>query len=207
LHPLLSKWAYPATVCTKLSADLTGQSLDQDLLLEWVPFTEAQTVLYSRAGALHTALNWTVPWLVAVALVAACWWRWGGATFTRRGWRLAALAEVVVVVFGVSSWATLPKTEVRLQKLPRLYGMLATRGFVLSGLGSLSFPSEPTATELRSALANPANVPVKFRTNLILGGPIREEDSPGNYVLRDGANGLEILYYDYAASEQKLDLK
>ena len=34
------------------------------------------------------------------------------------------------------------------------------------------------------------------RHNAILGGEIREEDSPGNYTLRETERGLEMLGYD-----------
>jgi hypothetical protein len=40
--------------------------------------------------------------------------------------------------------------------------------------------------------------------NMLLGGVIREEDSPGNYVIRQTTNGFEFLWYDGNGAEQSL---
>jgi len=35
--------------------------------------------------------------------------------------------------------------------------------------------------------------------------PVREEDSPGNYILRKNTNGVEFVWFDANGGEQLLD--
>ncbi len=43
-----------------------------------------------------------------------------------------------------------------------------------------------------------------YRENLLLGGTLRQEDSPGNYTLRQSATGLEFIGYDAQGTERVL---
>ena len=205
LHPLLNRWIRSPAICTKFTAELAGPALAQDVWLDWKPFTETRTVVYSRVGALHTVLNQVVPWLVVIALAATGWWRWGHRSFVRRGRYITALAAAGVGIAGFLSWDSLSKIEVRLQKLPKIYGAMATKSFLIQALSASGLPAQPSAAQLRAAIAIPNTIPPNVRTNVLLGGLIHEEDSPGNYVLRDRTNGLEVLWYDFAAAEQRFD--
>ncbi len=40
--------------------------------------------------------------------------------------------------------------------------------------------------------------------NPLLGGRVREEDSPGNYTFRETASGLEFVTYDAQGAEHVL---
>ena len=50
----------------------------------------------------------------------------------------------------------------------------------------------------------PVEKPADFVFNPLLGGMIREEDSPGNYTLRETTNGIEFLGYDAVGGEHVL---
>jgi hypothetical protein len=41
--------------------------------------------------------------------------------------------------------------------------------------------------------------------NPLLGGPVREEDSPGNYVLRETTNGVGFFWFDVDGGEHSAD--
>ena len=43
-----------------------------------------------------------------------------------------------------------------------------------------------------------------YRENLLLGGTLRQEDSPGNCTLRQSATGLEFIGYDAQGTERVL---
>ena len=99
----------------------------------------------------------------------------------------------------------MPKTELRLQKLPWLFAVMATKDFFHAALNPAGPQPTATISEVRSALTNPTNLPPRLRSNQVLGGPIRQEDSPGKYVVREGTNGVEVLCYDYDDAEHRLD--
>jgi hypothetical protein len=49
----------------------------------------------------------------------------------------------------------------------------------------------------RAAVAKALNeMPAEMRANAILGGLIHEDDSPGNYSLRETEQGFDILLHD-----------
>ncbi|MGO8929356.1 MAG: hypothetical protein ACLQU3_21025 [Limisphaerales bacterium] len=43
-----------------------------------------------------------------------------------------------------------------------------------------------------------------YMANPLLGGRVREEDSPGNYTFRETASGLEFVTYDAQGAEHVL---
>jgi hypothetical protein len=45
-----------------------------------------------------------------------------------------------------------------------------------------------------------------FQTNFFSGQPWHEEDSPGNYTIRQTAQGIEYLWYDIEGGEHVVPL-
>ena len=62
-----------------------------------------------------------------------------------------------------------------------------------------------TARKRLQDLLLSTNLPTLNRTNLLLGGRIREEDSPGNYRLVEGPAGWELRWYDDRGAEHRYD--
>lgn len=70
------------------------------------------------------------------------------------------------------------------------------------------------SAEARRLLANPTNDLSWFRyaqrsgtkswENLLVGGDVREEDSPGNFTLRENGDELEFVGYDSQGAEHVL---
>jgi hypothetical protein len=42
----------------------------------------------------------------------------------------------------------------------------------------------------------------KLNENPFFGGPIHEEDSPGNFILRQTTNGVDFVWFDANGGEQ-----
>ncbi|MGO8929357.1 MAG: DUF2330 domain-containing protein [Limisphaerales bacterium] len=117
VHPLLRQWVGGSPVATKLTATLTPADMRQDVWLDWGFFCEKKSRLYSREGALVYALNWGAAVFAAGLLLG--WLASRGREVVRR-W-LPEL-DVGAVLLGVSLAGvldlTLPKTEVRLVRMP-----------------------------------------------------------------------------------------
>jgi hypothetical protein len=99
---------------------------------------------------------------------------------------------VVLVVF-----LSLPRISVRLQSgwpsLSEIYLLELARAASLE----LGREAAPSLDELRAVLSEDLpDLPERDRRNLFLGGRIREEDSPGNYTVREREAGVEIIGYD-----------
>ena len=60
VHPLLRKWVIGLPVATKLTATLSPADMRKDVRINWTPFWEKRNRLFSRQGALTTAMNWGV---------------------------------------------------------------------------------------------------------------------------------------------------
>jgi hypothetical protein len=59
--------------------------------------------------------------------------------------------------------------------------------------------------EARSVVKKIENqYPQLTEQNLLLGGAVREEDSPGNYLLRQSTNGVDFVWFDADGGEHGL---
>jgi hypothetical protein len=201
VHPLLRGWVEGAPVVTRLSATLSPADMRQDAWIEWQPFAERKHVLFSRTGASSLALNW------ASALFTLCLIGLGALATVSEG--VKARAAKCIVIAAVASiglagavYLVLPKTDVRLVR--RLGHEAFHNLYFLSDWLSGTTPA--TLPDMRAnfqrLLAHSSNsadwlryVPNGFErmNNDLLGGQVREEDSPGNFVLRE-KDGLLIFY-------------
>jgi hypothetical protein len=100
----------------------------------------------------------------------------------------------------------LPKIEVKLVK-----GYHYWRQEQLALLIALDDLDWHTTTEAREGLQetilNPTNAAlygIKNWDNYFIGGQVHEEDSPGNYLLRETNNQLHFITFDANGSEEDL---
>jgi hypothetical protein len=97
------------------------------------------------------------------------------------------------LIAGISTtgllYLNLPKTEVRMVRLPRYTWRVKLQN-VESELWEKS-GSAPLA-EVRASAAKIAAT----NENILSGNPIREEDSPGNYVLTEAPDGFDFIMFD-----------
>jgi hypothetical protein len=201
-HPQLVSWVGGAPVATKLTATLKPEQMRQDVWIEWQNYEEKQKVLFSRKAARTIALNWAsgvllvgllLSQLMAILRRSTDRWLAGGVV-------LGASLVVGSVIF----WA-LPKVEV---KLVRFAHHETRQAHVLPSL----LVTGESLDVARQILAQPTNFVSRsewndvFRAgewpNHYLGGVIREEDSPGNFILREKDGQVEYVIYDVNGAEQ-----
>jgi hypothetical protein len=209
-HPLLLSWTTNLTVMTKLSGRLSPQELQSDAVIEWRPTREAGTTVYSTSGARTTALNYgtaVAAWGLIMVLIGRGFWK-----IALRGWRMAAAALLLGIVVGGITFAVLPVVEVRLETLPGIMSHNSLYQARIEAEGLLADQPEPDLAELRRDLATlvATGYPNTWNTstrgtvtfpNPFSGTAMREEDSPGNYVIREREGRIEFVAYDAEGGE------
>lgn len=211
VHPLLRKWVNGLPVATKLTARLSPDQMRQDVWLDWVPFRETKNHLFSREGALTIGLNWG-SWLLLAGLATV--WLLKFANAADQPTRPKLILIVVVTSLGVAGlvYAWLPKTGVRLVKVSYVSAENNLYALYAFFLDTAPVTRKEISHQMQNLLTNPTNNPdwnnsqggySRFNNldNYLLGGRIREEDSPGNFTLREDAGQLEFIAYDAQGAE------
>ena len=204
VHPLLRKWVIGSPVATELAGTLSPAEMRDDVWLNWTSFSEKKNHLFSQSGALTIALNWSTG-IWAGSLLAAC--IFGFSNEKRRSKLSKSVGVVTVCCIGLTGliYLSLPKTEVRLvkvsfdeeiDKLYRLYECL---------IDSNPVTRAEISAKAEHYLSNPTKA-ARWENwdNPLIGGRIREEDSPGNFMLRENGNHLEFVAYDAQGAEHVL---
>ncbi len=186
-----------AALITRLQGTLTPEQMRQDAVIQWDGFGEVRDVRYSQRGAFFTVLNWSGSGLclffVGVAVVA----RWRGVEPTRYAKSVRGAAAVAVVATGIG-YASLEVVTVTLEKRFARWGEMRKQQLAvrIALADELDTNAPITIEAVRAALQR--GLPFAL-TNGLSRPPkvaIREEDSPFNYSLRQGSNGVELLFYD-----------
>ena len=196
VHPLLRQWVDGSPVATKLVARLSPAEMRQDVWLEWQPFVQWQSRLFSPAGAFTIALNWGIGALAAGLLAL------GFSKVIDKSVKpkLPSLATMLVAFFLAVTgfvYASLPKTQVRLVRSPGSRMRQKSMELRQEVLDSQATNRAEVSAEIRRLLAQTTTEEwLNNWSNELLGGQIHEEDSPGNYVVRDKTNVLGAVYFD-----------
>ena len=210
-HPLLRTLTANSPVATKLSGDLTSLQMKDDAYLSWTPFRVKRPILYSSDGAALLAANIAVPALVLAGLMAYA------ASGSLRPWAVkmrrisGTLAFAAVIAWSVVS-LTVPRIPVVVAALPGLLSLSLHHNAIPWCLESdwqrlTNRPpsnARPEIAWVRKELAGPLVDENGFHarlTNFFLGQPLREEDSPGNFTLRETADGIDYVWYDVDGGE------
>jgi uncharacterized protein DUF2330 len=209
VHPLLRKWVDGSPVATKLTATLSPADMRQDVWLEWMPFREKKNHLFSRDGAATLALNWGAG-VLAIGLLGACMFASRKDERKRKLPRLAGVIWVMSALAGGLIYLALPKIEVRLVKRSAS-GTMNTHYELSHWLGDADATNVVAMrTVAKRLLANPPDSWLKNHPEMfenLLGGRIHEEDSPGNYIIREKGGRLEFVSYDAQGAEHVLEIK
>ncbi len=213
VHPLLRKWVIGSPVATKLAATLSPADMHKDVWINWTPFWEKRNRLFSRQGALTTALNWGAA-LFAAGLFVVCLAAFTNETHKPKLTRRVRIVTVVSVILPGLFYLALPKTEARLVKVS--FGEVENTLFTIGMEISSEVTNHSPVADVRLAARNlitvgETNAPywrewsrsvhwAKWQ-NYYLGGPLHEEDSPGNYTIREVNGQLEFVSYDAQGAE------
>ena len=213
-HPLLHKWVGDSTVATKLTATLSPADMRKDVRINFsqLPFLEKKHRLFSWQGALTTALNWGAG-LFAAGLLVVCLLAFANETHKTKLPQRIGIVTVASIMFAGVLYLCLPKIEVKLTRGYFPSEMKMEQLTLLLALGDFDWH---TTAEVRAGfqemISNPTNATVygvKNWGNYFVGGQIREEDSPGNYLLRETNNQLQFITFNSDGGEgvyETLDL-
>jgi len=191
-HGLFGQWVAGAPVVTKLTALFGPKEMTHDATVTWREFAERRDRVYSRQGAFRTVANWCLSPLCLLVVIVGFLMYQGRITSTTV-LRCLAGGGGALVLAGIIAYAALPKVEVRLERFARQRALSELKHHVLKVADSLPKQQMVTLTTVRAAMAEPG---YKRFGNLLQGGQIREEDSPGNYTLRESSAGIEVLGYN-----------
>lgn len=191
-HALFNAWVGDLPVITKLEARLKPPDMTRDAVVSWRAFVPFRARVYSSHGAVLVAANWTVVPAVALVLTLGLLVRWGKSSRSA-AWKLAAAGMVICGAAGAGIYHSLPKVEVRLERFAALRSQNNLKHLGSFAQSFMPTNSLPTLQSVRTATER-AQKEFVFE-NLLQGGSIHEEDSPGNYTLRESTSGIDLLGY------------
>ncbi len=196
-HDALRDAAGNAAFVTRLQGTLTPEQMQQDAVIQWDGFGEVRDVRYSQLGATLTVFNWTGSALCLFFVGLASVARWRGVEPTCYAKAMAAAVILAAAATGIG-YAQLEVVPVTLERrFARWVDFRNQQRAVRIALtDELSTNAPITVDAVREALRR--GLPFAL-TNGLSRPPkllIREEDSPYNYTLRQGSNGVEVLFYD-----------
>jgi len=205
VHPLLRKWVVGSPVATKLTATLSRAAMRNDVWINWTPFCETRNRFFSWQGALTTALNWGTG-LSAAGLLTVCLLAFFNEVHKTKFPRRVRIVMVTSIILTGLFYLFLPKTEVRVvgyyhDDIKEHHLALE---YVYANRGGRTIAE--TRTDL-GKLISTSSTNAMWHENLVnfdnylVGGQIREEDSPGNYTIRETNGQLEFVSYDAQAAE------
>jgi hypothetical protein len=204
-HPLLRQWVGDSATVTKLTATLSPDNMREDVWINWTRFSEKKSRLFSSHGAAIHALNWGTG-IFAVVLLAIYCFTFATEIGKSKFPLLAGIVTSVSIVFTGLFYFSLPKTEVKLVK-GYFHSYFRGEQLVLNTIladGDWHTVAEARA-ELQNDILSPTNAAVygfKSWDNYFVGGQIREEDSPGNYILRQTNNQLQLVTFNAEGAEE-----
>ena len=206
-HPLLHDLASSATVATKLSATLTPQQQSADAVLTWSAPTDSGGVKFSRKGASGAALDaasGTLLITLIVLIVLAAMRKQNAAwVFRKCTWAL-----LIGFLVGGAVYAALPKVEVVEGSLRSSWRAYRPHHLIASAAGDELRAADPADGAADAPLIERARAAVirlwKDQVEDDLGAMPREQDSPRNFILREGKQpgSIEYVWFDAAGAPQ-----
>jgi len=211
-HPLLNRWFGSPMVVTKLTATLSHANMGEDVWVGFSPtYLEHQSHFYSRPGALNTALN-CGGYVFGLGLLIVGGLALASTAYRRTAPRLICVILLVSTVVGSIRYESLPQIEVKLLKHARLGGRIYASREVMVLRKSLNESGYRTTADVRAAIqaviSNPTNATdygLESWDNYYVGGQFREEDSPGNYVLRETNQLVKLISISFNGGEDDRD--
>ena len=195
-------WVAGAPVATKLSGNLTSRQMEQDGYIAWSPYRGQRQTLYTNHAAVIAAINVGVS-LAVLGIILLVFQPWTQFPFGQEIHRLSSCTAIIAVVFASATWFFLPKTPAFVVRRPAfLTSMLYNSEIPLVLNDEMSKMDQqsggkfqPDAAWVRRQFSETSelrtNELASCQTNSFSGQPWHEEDSPGNFILRQTAEGIE----------------
>jgi hypothetical protein len=203
-HPLLHHWVGDLHVATKLTATLSPEDMRNDVWLDLTPFFfEQKNRLFSQQGALTTALNWGAELFIVCLIV--CFFAFASEKRRAKLPRWIGIVAIASIALAGLSYLCLPKIEVKLVKVPSFDWSLKKMALNIAMGDFNGHTAAEARTNLQEIISNPTNAMdygIRNRDNYFVGGQFREEDSPGNYLLRETNSQLELIFFNPDGGEE-----
>ena len=214
VHPLLHQWVgTPATAtkltATYLTATLSAADMREDVWLGQLPFLmEQKNRAFSRHGALTTALNWGTGFFAIGLLIIFLWFYVGETRHRKASGLLVKFTLISLAVIGLV-YLTLPKIEVKVSRgWPWDWKeKQITLQYDFKDWDQM--PASKIRAGFRDMINSPTNAVIrglKNWDNPFQGGQIHEEDSPGNYLLRETNHQLQFVTFNADGGEEVLEV-
>ena len=199
-------------MATKLTAVLNSQQMKEDAYITWSPFQERRLTFYTEHGAAVLATNFAVAFMVT-ALLILFWMRGGEGPQVRRIRKACA-----IIIFGaVLVWPLVDKLVPKMAAVVEIMPTIKNYESHIKIINALDDKSDkqgnrftPDIAWVRQQLGETSvfrrELHPDCQTNFFSGQPWHEEDSPGNYTLRQTAEGIEYVWYDIEGGEHAVPL-
>lgn len=216
-HPLLRKLVEGDPVVTKLSGVLSSEQMGKDSYISWSPLLEKRLAFYTKQGAAEEAANYCVPVLVLALLLYYAYGE-SEASWVKGFCRNCKIAALSAILAWPVIYFSLPKTQAVLVKMPVLYNLVLHKGTIPRCLTEIISQTQRTSGTsfvpdldwIRKQLIETSplreSLDVKMQKNIFSGVPWHEEDSPGNFTLRETASGIDYNWYDIDGSEHTVNI-
>jgi len=219
-HPLLRQLVGGSPVATKLVGQLSSRQMQEDAYITWTPFREKRLTRYSEHGAAVMAANFAVPVLVVSLLGLLCvyWAREREPVLAKQAYKVVGAIILAALTGWGAIYLCLPKINVVVSRFPGLRMRVLHEREIPEILRYLQSQEaarrggefKPDATWMRLQLAETSDwrreAAAVHQTNLLSGQLWREEDSPGNYTIREATNGVVYVWYDLEGGENIVPL-
>jgi hypothetical protein len=194
-HPQLREWVKGAPVATRLIATVSPEQMQEDFVIRWKPFRPHKTREYSYRGALTHAANWASVGVLACGLVWAFSTSLNAPGLLRAGRYLMATVPVV----GVLLFACVEKVPVKLTSGASFLSRNDLRTL------ALWLDAEKGLDQSRNDIRLEISARTNHYKNFMVGGKIQEQDSPGNFVIKEENGVVDFLGYDAAGAPHVLN--
>ena len=192
LHPIMRKWT-GEPMATKLVGDLSAAEMKTDVWIGWNSNGEQGHTLFSQYGAQLTATNWGMG-IFGTALTGLF------IAASAAHWRIKKTLQVILA----AAFTALCITMIIYLSLPEIDArVIRGRAWAHTSYRLSGSLNQITGTNL-SEIRQQARKMIASNTawqNELQGGNIREEDSPGNYTIRDVNGLIEAVIYDGQGAE------
>jgi hypothetical protein len=200
-HPLLRSLVDQSPVATKLTAQLSNKEMQRDAYIAWSPFQEKRLRYFSPHGAAMLASNVSLS-LIAMALLVWYCTATSQRAWAQQCWKCCRIAILLGVILWCPIYLLVPKISVSLASFRdvRMWHLYEIPRVLEDRWGKEAATDMPDLAWVRQQLREGSperdDLQIRVQTNAIFGLPWHEEDSPGNYTLRQTGGGIDFVGYD-----------
>lgn len=189
VHPAMSELTEGAAVLTRLSATLTPKQMAGDLTIGWKPYQYHYPLKFTKAAALELGFNIAFSFLLIVGII---WLT--RKPLPKASFKVCSISIVIAAAAVALTYAALPTSKTRTthwlnDSIRR--SMTRSLGYDIEHERKKYADTSISLEQVRAWIKDIKQDDDRYERL----GPIREEDSPGNYTLEE--HDGKIIYTIY----------